>query len=187
MSSNRRELKFSDQRTKTDPRGPRFSTPRTTACPRGPRFWISAWLPVAVGVAVIALESTSYFGADHTSGPLRRIFETLFGSVSDARWGTLHLVIRKSGHFLGYGALGLAWLRAWWMTLPSARFLFDAELAIAGTALVAICDETHQRFLPNRTGSPLDVLLDCSGALVMQWILYLYFRLFRSGLILRRS
>ena len=38
--------------------------------PRGLKFWISAWLPVALGSAVIAIESTEFLGADHTSGPL---------------------------------------------------------------------------------------------------------------------
>jgi VanZ family protein len=154
---------------------------------RGPKFWISAWWPVTLGIAIIAAESTTYFGADHTSGPLRRIFQALFGPVSDTAWGAVHLIIRKSGHFAGYGALGLAWLRAWWMTLPRARFLADAALALLGTALVASCDEWHQSFLPNRTSSPFDVLLDCCGALFMVWAVYMYVRLFRGRLLLHRN
>lgn len=154
---------------------------------RGPKFWIRTWWPVALGIAIIAAESTEYFGADHTAGPLRRIYEALFGPVSNANWGTIHLLIRKSGHFCGYGLLGVAWLRAWWLTLPLSRFMFDAELALLGTALVATCDEWHQRFLPNRTSSPLDVLLDCCGSLVMQWLVYLYVRLFRTNALLHRA
>jgi hypothetical protein len=38
-------------------------------------YWIYIWLPVALGIAVIVLESTEWFGSDHTSHPLRRIFE----------------------------------------------------------------------------------------------------------------
>ena len=66
-------------------------------------FWIKVWLPVAIGIAVIAFESTEPFGSDHTSYPLRVIFEALFGHVSSARWEVIHLCIRKSGHFIGYG------------------------------------------------------------------------------------
>jgi VanZ family protein len=76
--------------------------------------------------------------------------------------------MRKSGHFLGYGAIGLVWLRTWWMTLPHSRFLQNAALALLGTALMASADEYHQTFLPNRKGSPWDVLLDCCGAIVLQ-------------------
>jgi VanZ family protein len=49
-----------------------------------------------------------------------------------------------------------------------------------GTAMTASADEYHQSFLPNRTSSVLDVLLDCTGALVMLSIAYLLMRLFRS-------
>jgi VanZ family protein len=154
---------------------------------RSLRFWISAWWPVAVGVAIIAAESTKFLGADRTTGPLRWLYQALFGPVGDARWETIHHFVRKCGHFLGYGALGLAWLRAWWMTLPRFRFLFDAELALLATALVAIWDEWHQHFLPNRTGSPWDVLLDCCGALLMQSTVFVYVRLFRPGVLIDRD
>ncbi len=140
---------------------------------RGLRFWVSAWWPVAVGIAVIVVESTKYLGSDRTSGPLRVMFEALFGPVSNANWGAIHHSIRKAGHFLGYGGLGLTWLRAWWMTFPRFRFLPDAGLALAGTALVASWDEWHQTFLPNRTGNPWDVVLDCCGALFMQWVVFM--------------
>ena len=149
--------------------------------PRGVGFWISAWWPVAVGIAVIAMESTMYFGADHTSGPLRWLFQALFGPVSDARWDIIHHYARKSGHFVGYGALGVLWLRAWRMSLPSTSFLVDSLLGVAGTALVATFDEWHQTFLPNRTGTAWDVLLDSIGASVMIGCVYLYLRRFHSG------
>ena len=148
-----------------------------SSSPRGFKFWMNAWLPVAVGIGVILMESTVWFGSNHTSGPLRWLWETLFGPVTNARWGGIHHLIRKSGHFFGYGAIGLAWLRAWWMTLPRSSFLTDAFLALLGTALVASCDEWHQCFLPNRTGTPWDVLLDCCGAIALQSVVYIYMRL----------
>jgi VanZ family protein len=152
---------------------------------RSLRYWISAWLPVAIGIGVIMMESTEWMGSDHTSGPLRWLFESIFGPVADARWEPLHHFIRKSGHFLGYGLIGLAWLRAWWMTLPHSRFLHDAFLALMGTALVASCDEWHQSFLPNRTSSPWDVLLDCCGAIALELLVYIYMRIFRPKKLAR--
>jgi VanZ family protein len=159
MSSNRRELKF----------------------------WLNAWLPVAVGVAIIMVESTEWFGANHTSHLLRWFWEHLFGPVSNARWAILHHMIRKCGHFFGYGFIGVAWLRAWWMTLPHSHFLEDAFLALMGTALVASLDELHQTYLPNRTGSPWDVLLDCTGAITLQLALYVFLRLFRPRRLARAA
>jgi VanZ family protein len=153
----------------------------------GLKFWLSTWLPVAVGIGVILLESTKWFGADHTSYPLRWLWEALFGTVSNARWELIHHLIRKSGHFFFYGAIGLAWLRAWWRTLPHSSFWLDAFLALMGTCLVASSDEFHQRFIPNRTGSPWDVLLDCSGALTLQLAVYLYMRVKRPKRLSRAA
>ena len=122
------------------------------------------------------MESTPYFGADHTSGPLRWIWEHIFMRVSNERWEQFHHLIRKSGHFVGYGTISLLWLRALWMSLPRAGFLLDATLALLGTALVASADEFHQSFLPNRTGVPSDVLLDCCGAVVLLFLTYVLLR-----------
>jgi hypothetical protein len=92
---------------------------------RGAIFWISAWWPVAVGIAVISVESTAAFGSDRTSHPLRWLVQIFIGQLSDATWDLVHHLIRKSGHFVGYGTLGLLWLRAWRMTFPDAEGLFD--------------------------------------------------------------
>ena len=128
---------------------------------------------------MIALESSEPLGADHTSVPLRSIFSAIFGDVSDARWEIVHHHIRKSGHFLGYGCIGLFWLRAWWKSLPHSRFFQDVLLALLGTAMIASVDELHQSFLPNRTGTPVDVAIDCSGAVALQLLVYLFLRLFQ--------
>jgi VanZ family protein len=151
----------------------------------GLKFWINVWLPVAIGIGIIAIESTAWLGANHTSHPLRVLWEALFGPVSNPQWNLIHGAIRKSGHFFGYGFIGLAWLRAWWMTLPHSHFPEDAFLALLGTSLIASLDEYHQTFLPNRTGSIWDVLLDCCGALTLQLIVYLYLRIFRPKQLAR--
>jgi VanZ family protein len=44
------------------------------------------------------------------------------------------------------------------------------------TALVACLDEWHQTYLPSRTGSLHDVILDSAAALVAQVVLYLILR-----------
>jgi VanZ family protein len=163
-----------------------WSSPRALRLRRGMRFWTSTWIPVVIGIAAIAIESTESFGSNHTSGPLRIVFQALFGHVSDARWELIHHYIRKSGHFTGYGLIGLAWLRAWWRTLPRFRFLTDAALALLGTALIASADEFHQSFLPNRTASPWDVMLDCCGAITMLIAAYIFQRVFWPGMLARR-
>lgn len=154
---------------------------------RSARFWLTAWVPVIVGILMIVVESTEWLGADHTSSPLRMLYEATFGPVTSMQWDVIHHYIRKSGHFVGYGLIGLAWLRAWWMSLPRSRFFPDALLALIGTALIASADEFHQSFLPNRTSSPWDVLLDCSGAITLQLMVYIYMRVNRPKRLMRTA
>jgi len=140
-------------------------------------YWLRAWFPVLIGIVVIATESTEAFGADHTSGPLRWVWEHVFGAIGSARWELVHHYIRKTGHFIGYGFVALAWLRAFWMSLPRLSFFQNAALALLGTALTASADEIHQTFLPNRTGLARDVVLDCCGAIFMQFAFFILLKL----------
>jgi VanZ family protein len=151
------------------------------------KFWINVWFPVLLGIGIIAIESQDFMGADHTSGPLRLLFQAIFGHVSDTSWEVVHHYLRKSGHFFFYGFMGLAWLRGWWLTLPRSHFIPDALLALLGTALVASCDEWHQSYLPNRTGTPWDVLLDCTGAIVLQVVVYVFMRILKPKRLARAA
>ena len=149
--------------------------------------WLNAWLPVLIGTALIASSSSSLFSSEHTSGPFRWLYELFCGPVSDTRWHIVHFYMRKSGHFFGYGVFGLLWLRAWWFSLPHSRFFVDAALAVLGCGMVASADEFHQTFLPSRTGSPWDVLLDCSGAITLQLTVYIVMRIFKPKKLARAA
>ncbi len=145
--------------------------------------FISTWLPVAIGLCVIFIESTERMGGAHTSSFLRPIFTRLFGAFTDAHWELFHHLVRKSGHFVGYGTLGILWLRAWlrtfvaWTQWTLAQWrMRSAALAILGTFLTASADEYHQTFLPGRTGQFSDVLLDTCGALLFTLIVALQWK-----------
>lgn len=150
-----------------------------------PASWLAIWLPVILGTAMIGISSSNLFSSEHTSGPFRWLYQSLFGPVSDLRWIHIHTHIRKMAHFFGYGVFGLLWLRAWWLSLPYSRYLKDAALAVLGCGMVASADELHQRFLAHRTGSALDVLLDCSGAIALQLVVYIVLRIFRPEKLAR--
>jgi VanZ family protein len=138
-------------------------------------WFLLTWTPVLVGLAVIGRESTPTFSSDQTSSWMRAAFQAIFGLVSDDRWPLVHHHIRKTGHFLGYGTLGLFWLRAWMLTwLVPLRRLSTAAwrsycvvMALLCTMLTASLDEVHQSFLPSRTGLVTDIWLDTTGAVVL--------------------
>ena len=136
---------------------------------------VRTWLPVALWLALIAIESTRALGADHTGLWLYNLADFLHLHLSDRALELANHVLRKSGHFVGYGILGVLFFRAWLCTLrPNLRGLpavFPAlVLAILSTCLTASVDEFHQTFLPNRTGSAWDVALDTMGATVLTTI-----------------
>jgi VanZ family protein len=139
------------------------------------------WLPVLACAAVFAVESTPYLGADRTSAPLQRITEALFGYDACVHWDLIHYIIRKTGHFMGYGIFSVVCFRSFWITLQgaSSRLLRQMKahgLAILATILVASADEFHQSFLPNRTGQLSDVVLDTCGATTLGLVLFLAMR-----------
>jgi VanZ family protein len=146
--------------------------------PAGLQVQLRTWLPVLTCAAVLAVESTSYLGADHTSDPLQSAAEAIFGYDVGLRWDLIHHLIRKTGHFLGYGIFALICFRGFWIVLEGAgsrvlRQMWAHGLAIFTTFLAAGADEFHQSLLPNRTGQFSDVLLDTCGAVALCLVLFL--------------
>jgi VanZ family protein len=149
----------------------------------GKRKLILNWLPATLAVAVIAGESTSTMSAANTSRWLLPFWVHLFGPVTAQKWNLIHHAIRKTGHFMGYGTVGLCFFHGWRSTLSIARRsvqairLRSSALAIFCTLVIASADEFHQSFLPGRTSSPYDVGIDVCGAIVMQVVLLSLLRL----------
>jgi VanZ family protein len=144
------------------------------------RWWLKVWLPVAIAVAIICVESTRTFSSQNTSNWLRPILERWFGPFQNNAWDLFHHYLRKTGHFIGYGTVGLTFLRAWLHTLARRGIptllswrLESSMLAILSTAIIASGDEFHQTFLPSRTGTPVDVLLDTCGATTLCLLVWL--------------
>jgi VanZ family protein len=146
---------------------------------------LRTWLPVLAFSMVFAVESTSYFGGDRTSEPLQRVVEAIFGYDVCVHWDLIHFLIRKTGHFMGYGMFSLICFRAFWIELRGvasriSRRLGAHGLAILVTFLVASADEFHQSLLPNRYGGFSDVLLDCCGAAMMGLALFVAMQMVKS-------
>ncbi len=135
------------------------------------------WLAALLWLGLIVFESTNAFSAEKTSGLLYPLLHFLFG-LDPVHFFTWHLVIRKAGHIIGYSVLSLLFFRAWRVTIQvsgSPRWsIVWARIAFAMTCLVASLDEWHQSFLPSRTGTFRDVILDSAAALVAQIVIYLW-------------
>ena len=115
------------------------------------------WVPAALSVAMIAAESTATMSAANTSHWLLPYWVRFFGPISAAHWAEVHHLIRKTGHFLGYGLVSVSFFHGWRSSLREEggirRLWYRASvLALYFTLLASSADEYHQTFLPGRTG-----------------------------------
>jgi VanZ family protein len=150
------------------------------------------WIPALAGIAVIVAESTAMMSAANTSRWLLPLWIRLFGPITPERWAVVHHYIRKTGHFVGYGLVSLAFFNSWrvalearwpgWPPISWLRIRNAAALALLCTLLLATWDEWHQSFLPGRTSSAHDVLLDFCGAMSAHLVLLAAVRLWRPPL-----
>jgi VanZ family protein len=81
--------------------------------------------------------------------------------------------IRKTGHVTEYLILTLLAFRALQGGLPTPRGrVFAGAFGIA--VGYAVTDELHQAFVPGRTPSPVDVLIDSGGATIALTLLAVF-------------
>jgi len=143
---------------------------------------------VALWLGVIRLESTDLASAHNTTNLLYSVLSTVAPHIHPKFVEQLDEVLRKTGHFVGYGILGaLVFLalrntnrdrlrpllqRPWGIYL---RDWWRGEWVVIGilfTIVTAAYDEIHQTFIPSRTGRWQDVVLDTLGAAVIQVGIY---------------
>jgi VanZ family protein len=138
---------------------------------------VKTWIAALLWIALIAIESTDTFSAEHTSRLLYPILHFLMG-LDLAHFEVWHHYIRKTGHFVGYFALSFFLFRAWRATLRlpwAPRWALRwAAIAFFMSAVVASLDEWHQSFLPSRTGAFSDVMLDSFAALTAQVLIFVF-------------
>ena len=132
------------------------------------RRFINYWLPPILWAAVILLASSDAFSGANTEGVLGRILAWLTGHrMVTSTVDTMNFTLRKTSHLLEYGLLGALLFRA----LRGGQKWWSWGWSI-GAVLLAVCvasaDEIHQSFVPSRTGTWHDVILDMAGAALAQ-------------------
>lgn len=137
------------------------------------------WLPVLLSLIFVCFTSTTFMGGSHTQVVVNAVWKAAFGAWHFNQTGLVNEVLRKTGHFFGYGMIGLFFRNAWYSTaravtsmLRSWLMPFSAGLAVASTFLVGCLDEWHQRYLPGRVGCLRDALLDSAGALFLNLLVW---------------
>jgi VanZ family protein len=144
------------------------------------RNFFLAWIPTVAWLCVLAAFSTDVFSAEHTGSVLEKVLRALFGEISRQWFDQIHFLIRKTAHFCSYGTLSAFAFFSWRATFPAfkAWTIRWCGLALLLTLFAASADEFHQSFIPSRTASPRDVLLDMVGAIFFQIAIAIVLRLF---------
>lgn len=125
------------------------------------RLW--RYGPLVAWTCFVLLASSGSFSASNTSRIIRPLLLWLFPEISEESLVYAHFLVRKAAHFSEYALLALLAARAF---LTSSKEKLRRRWWLAAFALVAcvsLADEFHQSFLPTRTGTIYDSLLDMSG------------------------
>ncbi|MEO8034693.1 MAG: VanZ family protein [Acidobacteriota bacterium] len=130
------------------------------------------WLPAVLWSCMILAASTDLFSAAQTGSLLDQAIRLVLGhSLPAPLFALVHELGRKCGHISAYGIASALYYRA---IRKGARGWSSgaAVIAIALAAALGSIDETHQSFIPSRSGTPADVAIDTLGAILAQLIIY---------------
>ena len=127
--------------------------------------FLSRYLPLVVWLGFIFFASSNSFSASNTSRIIGPLVLWLFPHTSPETLATIHYITRKIAHFSEYAILGFLAARAF-RTSPQPAiserwFLICATLVV----VYALMDEYHQTFVPSRTASIYDSMIDIVGGL----------------------
>jgi VanZ family protein len=129
--------------------------------------FVKYWMPTILWMVLIFVGSTDILSAEHTSRFLVPFLRWLDPQISWATLNAIQIAVRKLGHVTEYAILAaLLWraLRggAAWRTKMSIL----VGVVLIGCGVFAASDEFHQSFIPSRTSSFHDVMIDICGALI---------------------
>ena len=135
--------------------------------------FLSRYLPLVAWLIFISYASSDSFNAGNTSRIIGPLVLWLFPNTTPETLLLIHVITRKAAHFAEYAILAFLAARAF---RTSPRPALANRWFIAALALVvayALIDEYHQSFVPSRTASVYDSLVDMAGGLTALLILRL--------------
>jgi VanZ family protein len=131
---------------------------------RLPRF-VSRYLPLIAWLAFISFASSDDFNAGNTSRIIGPLILWLFPNTSPETLDVIHYCTRKIAHFTEYAILGFLAARAFRTSPRPAIRQRWFLICVALVVVYALLDEYHQSFVPSRTASVTDSLIDMAGGL----------------------
>lgn len=135
------------------------------------------WVPAALWGAMLLLifYFSSQAGSPENSAGWIRAFLAVFAPalaerLTEAQLHLLNYLFRKMGHGTGYFLLTLVGYWAFRRSF-SKEPIPALHWAVATSLIRAVLDEIHQAFVPGRTGTPVDVMIDAVGITLAMWLI----------------
>ena len=129
------------------------------------KSFLGRYLPLLIWLGFISFASSNSFSASNTSRIIGPLVLWLFPHTSAETLDIIHYSTRKVAHFTEYAILAFLAARAFRTSprpaISSRWFLICATLVV----VYALMDEYHQSFVPSRTASISDSLIDIAGGL----------------------
>jgi VanZ family protein len=125
----------------------------------------SRYFPLVAWLLFISFASSDNFNASNTSRIIGPLILWLFPNTSIETLGLVHLITRKAAHFTEYAILGYFAARAFRTSPRPAIANRWCLISLAIVIVYALLDEYHQSFVPSRTGTIYDSLIDIAGGL----------------------
>ena len=115
-------------------------------------------------MAIIFAGSTDLMSAEHTSRIIVPLLRWFFPTISPITLVRVEFFLRKAAHVSEYAVLAVLFYRAFVHTVFQSRRALSAGIVLLSCAAYASSDEFHQSFVPSRTASLRDVMIDVCGA-----------------------
>ena len=138
------------------------------------KAFLRYWLPIILWMAIIFAGSTDLMSAEHTSRIIVPLLRWFFPTISPLTLVRVEFFLRKAAHVSEYAVLAVLLYRAFVHTILQSRRVLSAGLVLLSCAAYAASDEFHQSFIPSRTSSLRDVMIDLCGAtlaMLLYWSL----------------
>jgi len=137
------------------------------------RVLLSAYAPLLLWLGVIFFLSTGSGSSTETSRIIGPLIAFFFPSADEAFIQIVHAAVRKTAHVTEYAILASLAARAFLTSSIVWLSKYWALWAILLVAVAASIDEFNQSFNVQRTGSPMDTLLDISGGLLALTLIWM--------------
>lgn len=134
------------------------------------KAFLRYWFPLLVWLTLIFVGSTDVLSGEHTSLFMIPFLHRLFPHLLLPALERIELIVRKAGHISEYAILAVLSYRALVNTFLAGRRVFAGVMVLLFCLLYAASDEFHQSFVPSRTASWRDVVIDLCGALFAVFI-----------------